>query len=265
MKYIRKFENHTAYEAAKSGLILPNVSLCAAEHEVRFNPFVDTRLIITYSIVDASEPTFLYDYYTEEGQEEYWIIGVDLFDKIEIDGTEVSITDLDTAGGMYQFSVGEHTIAYTLKDPTSIGFHFDNIGFTSIIIPNTVTSIDEYLFRDFTELESVTLSDSLTMIDEGTFVNCTSLASITIPNSVTTIGERAFGECTSLTSVTIPNSVTTIGDSAFSGCTSLTTVTLGSGVQTIGDSAFCGCPLVSASENAIEAINLNATVCGGIA
>lgn len=41
MKYIREFENHAAYEAAKSGLILPNVSLCVQENEVHYNPYVD--------------------------------------------------------------------------------------------------------------------------------------------------------------------------------------------------------------------------------
>lgn len=41
MKYIREFENHAAYEAAESGLILPNVSLCVNENEVHYNPYVD--------------------------------------------------------------------------------------------------------------------------------------------------------------------------------------------------------------------------------
>jgi len=41
MKYIREFENHAAYEAAESGLILPNVSLCVQEDEVHYNPYVD--------------------------------------------------------------------------------------------------------------------------------------------------------------------------------------------------------------------------------
>lgn len=41
MKYIREFENHAAYEAAESGLILPNVSLCVNENEVHYNPIVD--------------------------------------------------------------------------------------------------------------------------------------------------------------------------------------------------------------------------------
>ena len=39
MKYLREFENHAAYEAAESGLILPNVSLCVSENEVHYNPF----------------------------------------------------------------------------------------------------------------------------------------------------------------------------------------------------------------------------------
>ena len=41
MKYIKKFENHAAYETAESGLILPNVSLCVQEDEVHYNPVVD--------------------------------------------------------------------------------------------------------------------------------------------------------------------------------------------------------------------------------
>jgi len=41
MKYIKKFENHAAYTAVESGLILPNVSLCVQENEVHYNPYVD--------------------------------------------------------------------------------------------------------------------------------------------------------------------------------------------------------------------------------
>ena len=41
MKHLRKFGNHAAYEAAESGLALPNVGLCAQENEVHYNPYVD--------------------------------------------------------------------------------------------------------------------------------------------------------------------------------------------------------------------------------
>ena len=40
-KYIKKFENHTQYENARQNLILPNVSLCAQENELHYNPYVD--------------------------------------------------------------------------------------------------------------------------------------------------------------------------------------------------------------------------------
>jgi len=40
-KYLKLFENHTEYENASQNLILPNVSLCVAENEVHYNPFVD--------------------------------------------------------------------------------------------------------------------------------------------------------------------------------------------------------------------------------
>lgn len=41
MKYLKKFENHTEYEGARKNLILPNVSLCAQENEVYYNPIHD--------------------------------------------------------------------------------------------------------------------------------------------------------------------------------------------------------------------------------
>ena len=68
------------------------------------------------------------------------------------------------------------------------------------------------------------IPNSVTSIGDWVFWGCSSLTSVTIPDSVTTIGERAFSYCSSLTSVTIGDSVTTIGEGAFSGCHSLTSV-----------------------------------------
>ena len=66
---------------------------------------------------------------------------------------------------------------------------------------------------------------SVTSIEEEVFAECTNLTSVTIPNSVTSIGYEAFSGCTSLKSVLIPSSVTSIGENAFYGCTKLTKVT----------------------------------------
>jgi hypothetical protein len=111
---------------------------------------------------------------------------------------------------------------------------FQNIGLTSVTIPNSVTSIGDRAFEN-TGLTSVTIGNSVTNIGEDAFAD-TSLTSVTIPNSVTTIGSYAFGY-TGLTNLTIPNSVTMIGDYAFWD-TGLTSVTIGNSVTTIGSYAF---------------------------
>lgn len=72
---------------------------------------------------------------------------------------------------------------------------------SEIIIPDYVTSIGNYAFRD-----------------------CSGLTSVTIPNSVTSIGSYAFDNCSGLTSVTIGNGVTSISHYAFNGCDRLRTV-----------------------------------------
>ena len=110
---------------------------------------------------------------------------------------------------------------------TSIGFYaFGNCNLTSVTIPNSVTSIETWAFKDCSGLTSITIPNSVTSIGEEAFEFCSGLTSITIPNSVTSIGERAFSSCSSLTSVTIPNSVTSIGSEAFYECSGLTSITM---------------------------------------
>ena len=86
------------------------------------------------------------------------------------------------------------------------------------VIPEGVTSIDDYAFWNCSRLKSIEIPYSVTSIGYYAFSNCDSLTSIVIPNSVTSIGDCAFYDCDSLTSIVIPNSVTSIGYSAFAEC-----------------------------------------------
>ena len=95
---------------------------------------------------------------------------------------------------------------------------------TSVTIPNSVTSIGNYVFCDCWDLTSVTIGNSVTSIGNYAFYYCWDLTSITIPNSVTSIGNYAFYNCSDLTSITIPESVTSIGNSAFNECYRLTEI-----------------------------------------
>lgn len=231
-QYIKLFTNHTAYEAAKNNIDKPNVTMCQQENEVHFNPIVIAQpLIATYNVEDASNPTPLF-----VGAESMSFPASAIYDKIEIDNVEIDMSDLSSSeqGGMtiygYTFeSTGQHTVKYTLKDPTMIGVKFDeetdmpsklgatfiNCPITSVEIPNSVTTIDDYAFNGCFYLTSVTIPNNVISIGNGAFTHCENLASVTIPNSVTTIDSYAFSSCFRLPSVTIPDSVTSIGDYAF--------------------------------------------------
>jgi len=145
----------------------------------------------------------------------------------------------------------------------------------AVTIPNTVTSIGSWAFRDCTSLTSITIPASVTSIGQLAFQNCTSLASINIPLGVTIIGKNAFFNCTKLTNitvstnnpnyaseggmllnkaktqliaypaasgaVTIPNTVMSINYFAFQNCSSLTVITIPSSITSIGEQAFSGC------------------------
>ncbi|MBR3878000.1 MAG: leucine-rich repeat domain-containing protein [Bacteroidaceae bacterium] len=112
---------------------------------------------------------------------------------------------------------------------------------TNLIIPDGVTKIKSYAFRNCTDLTSVTIPNSVTSIGERAFCFCSGLTSVTIGNSVTSIGVSAFCGCYGLTSITIPNSVTSIGIGAFEVCSGLTSVTIPNSVTSIGKSVFSNC------------------------
>ena len=126
------------------------------------------------------------------------------------------------------------------KDKSRI-ISFRNQKLTSYVIPNSVTSIEEFAFSRCESLTEVVIPNSVTNIGKRAFANCCSLTEVVIPNSVTNIGKGAFHKCESLTDVVIPNSVTSIGDRTFLGCSSLTEVVIPNSVTSIGKGTFANC------------------------
>lgn len=255
-KYLKLFRQHSDYQTfigggGESEFILPNVSHCIEENDVHYNP---TELIIKYTVSDASVPTQLYFYYDFNGER-----GADKFSKIEVDGTTLSPSDLDTANGQYQLSAGDHIVKYTLKDSTCIPYDCfeDCHSITNVIIPDSIKTIDGRAFGDCTGITSITIPDNVNEI-YGSFTNCTNLTDITIGRGLNTIrgsiDGNAFDGC-NLTNLTI--NCPTIKSGWFTGL-QLENVTLGKNVQTIEDGAFCGCDYINEEDKeTIEAINPN--------
>ena len=149
-----------------------------------------------------------------------------------------------TSIGNYAFWGSSLTSVIIPDSVTSIGDNafLDCGSLTNITIPNSVTTIGESAF-EWSGLMNVTIPDSVTSIGIGVFYNCTGLKNVVIPNSITNIGDAAFGGCTSLANIVIPDSVTGIGDYMFNNCNSLMSITIPDSVTSIGDDAFYGCGL----------------------
>ena len=87
--------------------------------------------------------------------------------------TRVDIDDL-TAWCKIKFGDRDSNPLYCAKK-----MYLNGTEVTSLVIPNTISSINNYAFR-----------------------NCSSLTDIVIPNSVTTIGDYTFYNCSNVTNIT---------------------------------------------------------------
>ncbi len=147
----------------------------------------------------------------------------------------------------------ESSIINTTKDGLYSYIFFDeeydlfsyNGNENTITLPNDLegNKYEIYLsaFSNCSHLKNVIIPNSVTCIDDYAFSNCENLESVKIGNAVTSIGEYAFFNCQSLKSITIPDSLTRIREWAFMDCGNMARVTLGKGIKNIETCAFNGC------------------------
>ncbi len=85
-----------------------------------------------------------------------------------------------------------------------------------VVIPEGVTEIVRYTFKDCVKLEKVELPSTLKSIEFNAFEGCSSLKEINFPSAMRYIGSSAFEGCTSLKSVKLPKDCS-VETSTYSG------------------------------------------------
>ena len=152
---------------------------------------------------------------------------------------------------------------------TSIGdCAFYGMDIRSIRIPDTVTSIGDFAFKNATRLENVVLPKGLTQLGNSAFYGCTGLEHIEIPASLWTVQPYAFKYCANLTSVTfhegnlmkisdgafygtgltaldLPDCLDIVDVYAFKNCEDLSSIRLGASLTEVRDAVFYGSAISS--------------------
>ena len=166
---------------------------------------------------------------------------------VSYDGKTYSVTAIGTQA-FKGTNAGGHLTSVTI--PSSVktidNYAFDlqkNLG--NVSIPSSVTTIGTYAFCWCSNMTRVSIPNSVTSVGMYAFMQCKNLANLTIGTGITKIEKECFYGCDKLATVTIPDNVTTIGEMAFNLCTTLNTVNIGTGVTSIGSKAFSGCSALS--------------------
>lgn len=120
---------------------------------------------------------------------------------------------------------------------------FNNDGIKTVVLPETVTDIQDYAFSSNKNLTSIKLPSKLRHIGINAFFYCTGLESIELPASLETIDPFAFSAA-GLKSIVIPESqtLTELPQLMFHQCPNLKEVVIPATITKIADDTFNECP-----------------------
>lgn len=168
-----------------------------------------------------------------------------------------------TGSGIKNISISSSNSYFMVENNTLYDKNKETLLFSpniqSLVVPSTVTKIEEYAFYNNEELNSINLSN-VEVIDEGAFVNCSNLTTVTGGDNITYANKTSFINTSwfdnrtdvtilgktlidykgTISAYEIPESISYIGIGAFES-EELEVLYIGSNVDTIERLAFTSC------------------------
>ena len=201
-----------------------------------------THFIIRVTAVSGGSIPF---YFTKSNATD--TLSIDYGDgQTDSDSTNTNVTFTPST----DLSVGDHDVKVWISSGSGAVTLGQNSSSTAVVglkqtllyafLNSDVTIINGYAFYYCYSLTSISIPSSVTSINDYTFYNC-ALPSISIPSSVTSIGSYAFRGCYYLTSISIPSGVTIINSYVFQYCYGFPAISIPNGVTSIGSYAFGYC------------------------
>ncbi len=193
-------------------LTLFSVATWAYDFEVDgiyYNKTSASTVEVTYLELEVATPTYTGDLVIPE--------------TVEYEGSTYTVTAI----GYEAFDSCKFSSITMPETITSIGEYafWKVVNITEVVVPNSVTSMDESVFWGCRGLKNAVLSDNLETLSSWVFQGCTYLETVTLGSSLKKLGHYVFAQCDNLKEVTLPASVTELDEGTFSNCISLAKVT----------------------------------------
>ena len=120
-----------------------------------------------------------------------------------------------------------------------IGYRGDE---TEVVIPDdqSVTILSDKIFLGHSEITSVLIPDTVTDIGEFVFDGCENLRELKLPEKLNTLWGYSFVRC-GIEEIVLPDQLRIIPPFAFKDCKNLRKVVCGKGLKKIYAWAFGGC------------------------
>ena len=132
-------------------------------------------------------------------------------------------SQIEIGGNAFAGTPYNKTLPFQLVLDGTILVGFEGVPPAQLEIPAGITQIGQEVFRNSTELESVTIPEGVSIICNDAFNKCTNLREVLLPNTLNKIEDYAF-DGTALESVTLPAGLRRMAYGAFSYIPSLKAV-----------------------------------------